>query len=395
MHQRKEEYQKNSQVKFLTCPSCGHDANSPGSLFCEACDASLATSITSKQERKNRLKLVDRQVINQSKQKKAQRRRNRILLSLAGGVTVLASSIFIVTSLNATPEAELKKVRGMISFGGEPCAQRLVNEQITKAIERLNPHVRFRYTDNDRNKSQTQELNEGLIQIAFSEKAFLDSYLKKAKERGVEIKAVSYAYDGIAYVTDKNTKVRPLTVEELEDIFEGRITNWKELGGEDKTIYPVLMAGMWNNPMGIRLDDGVNPNTIYVKDRAKGKRILKKTDGGIFYTSATLAANELDEVNLISIKKDDGTVVSPVAGKGKTAQEAIASGEYPLVRALIVMVNSEVFQEKNNLDPQQKGVRAFVEYLISPKGQRLVQDNGFVPKFKVAKAERVNYSFSR
>ncbi len=382
MYQRKNEQlsQKAGEEEWVTCPHCGYNRNDPGSTACESCYRSLPVPLTPKEKK---LKLV----ANSQQKKKSQNRRNRIYWFLAGGVVVLASSIFVASSLNATPEAELKKVRGMISFGGEPCAQRLVNEQIAKAISKLNPDVTFRYTDNDRNKSQTQELNEGLIQIAFSEKAYLDSYLKEAKERGVEIKAVPYAYDGIAYVTHKGTKIRPLTVEELESIFEGRITNWKQLGGEDKEIRPILMAGMWNNPMGIRLDDGVNPNTIFVKDRAKGKKLLKKTDGAIFYTSATLAANELNEVNLVSIKKEDGTVVSPVLGKGKTNQQAIASGKYPLVRALIVMVNSEVFQDGNNLDPQKKGVRAFVKYLISPKGQRLVEDNGFIPKYKVAKAK--------
>ena len=368
------------------CPHCGFASNKPSALSCRICKKSLTAEPS--------LDLVSQPSVKstvQASNKRSNRSSKRFFLPFAvgAGAILLVSSIFLASTLNASPEAELKKVRGMISFGGEPCAQRLVNEKIAKAISKLNPDVTFRYTDNDRNKSQTQELNEGLIQIAFSEKAYLDSYLKEAKERGVEIKAVPYAYDGIAYVTHKGTKIRPLTVEELESIFEGRITNWKQLGGEDKEIRPVLMAGMWNNPMGIRLDDGVNPNTIFVKDRAKGKRILKKTDGGIFYTSATLAANELDEVNLVSIKKDDGTVVSPVLSKGKTNQQAIASGEYPLVRALIVMVNSEVFQDGNNLDPQKKGVRAFVKYLISPKGQRLVEDNGFIPKYKVAKAKQL------
>lgn len=293
-----------------------------------------------------------------------------------------------------SPEAAIRRAKGRISFGGEPCAQRLINEKISKEIEKINKGVRFRYTDNNRNKDQIQELIDGEIDIAFSEKAYQKSHFQRAKERGVEITAISYAYDGIAYITDKSTKIRPLTVEELEDIFEGRITNWKQLGGKDKKIVPILMAGLWSNPMVIRLDEGLNPNIIYAKSRAKAKKILKKTEGAIFYTSATLAAHELKEVNLISIKKEDGTVVSPVLVKEVTNHEDIGNGNYPLVRALIVMVNSRVFnQDKNSLTQQEKGIRAFVKYLLTEKGQSLVDQNGFVAKHKVSTDKRNRFSF--
>ncbi len=387
MHKRTER-QINSKTKWLVCPNCPHETNDPNALSCEACGHNLTPAITTLQKKK--LKLVAN-----SQKKKSQKRRNRIYWAKAGGVVVLASSVFMASTLNASPEAELKRARGRIPFGGEPCAQRMVNEKVGKVISKLNPDVTFRYTDNDRNKDQIQELIEGLLKMAFSEKAFLGSHLERAKARGVTLKPIPYAYDGIAYVTDESTKVRPLTVDELEEIFEGRITNWKQLGGEDREIRPILMAGMWQNPMGIRLDDGVNPQTIFVKDRAKGKKLLKKTEGAIFYTSASLAANELDEVNVISIKKSNGDIVSPVLGEGVTNKKAIASNQYPLVRTLILIVKSDDYstEKKNPLKLQQKAVRAFADYLISPQGQRIVEDTGFVAMYEVAKDTDKKFSF--
>ncbi len=108
-----------------------------------------------------------------------------------------------------------------------------------------------------------------------------------------------------------------------------------------------------------------------------------------------MAANELDEVNVISIKKNDGTVVSPVLGEGVTNKEAIASNQYPLVRTLILIVRSDDYftKKKNPLALQQKAVRAFADYLISPQGQRIVEDTGFVGMYEVAKKTDKKFSF--
>ena len=391
-HGEKSRLRTKKKNQFIACPNpdCEYEKNSPNASNCLLCNSPLHPSVSEQinsSKARNKLKVIKTKTISQVRGKNQKTSGQRLFLFSTVGVVVLASSIFLASTLNASPEAKLKRARGRIPFGGEPCAQRMVNEKVGKAISKLNPDVTFRYTDNDRNKDQIQELIEGLLKIAFSEQVFLNSHLERAKERGVTLKPIPYAYDGIAYVTDESTEVRPLTVEELEAIFEGRITNWKQLGGEDREIRPILMAGMWQNPMGIRLDDGVNPNTIFIKDRVKGKKILKKTEGAIFYTSASLAADELDEVNVISIKKSDGTVVSPVLGEGVTNKEAIASNQYPLVRTLILIVkrNDYSTERKNALTLQQKAVRAFADYLISPQGQRIVEDTGFVAMHEVAK----------
>ena len=360
--------EQEESARNIVCSECGYEGNEPHSRFCYICHSSLPTK---EPENSNQNKLI-----NISK---------KFSILAAGIITLSASMLFIVASVNSSPETTLKRARGMISFAGEPCSQRLINEKVSKAIKKINSRVRFRYTDNDKNKDQIQELIEGQIQIAFSEKAFLDSHFKRAKKRGVGITSIPYALDGIAYITDKKTKIRPLMEGELEDIFEGRITNWKQLGGEDKKIIPILMAGIWQNPMGIRLDDNLNPNTLFVKNRSRAKAILKETEGAVFYTSATLAAHELNEVNVIAIKKPDGEVVTPVLGKGVTNQKDIGSGNYPLVRSLNLIVNSEIFTKKqNHLNLQQKGVRAFTEYMVSAKGQAIVEDAGFVAKYELS-----------
>ncbi len=383
-----------SKEKYQVCNHCGYEANELNSFVCEICNHLL----TPKKEQKagNSLNIGDKEstTLNKNQIKKVARsNKMSYVFSVAGGIAILTTGALALI-LNASSDATIKNARGIISFGGEPCSQRLVNQKLAKAIKNINSEVKIRYLDNDPNRDQIQELIEGQIQIAFSEKAYLDSHVKRAKERGVQITGIPYAYDGIAYVTDKKTETRPLTIKELEGIFQGKITNWKQLGGEDKKIMPILVAGLWQNPMGIRLVEQLNPNTVFIRDRSEAKRFLKKTNGAIFYTSATLAVGELNDLNVVSIKKDDGTIVSPVIKAGVTNQQAIDSGQYPLARTLNVIVNSEIFQNPQNyLTLQKQGVEAFVKYLVSPEGQAIVEEAGFVPKYEVAKDTDSKFSF--
>lgn len=387
-----------SQERYQVCNHCGYDANELDYHVCENCYQPL----TSKKEQKaenslnvgNNVGNKEATTQNQNQIKKVARgNKMSYVFSVVGGIAILTTGILAFV-LNTSSDATIKNASGIISFGGEPCSQRLVNEKIAKAVKKINSEVKLRYLDNDRNKDQIQELIEGQVQIAFSEKAYLDSHLQRAKERGVKIKAIPYAYDGIAYVTHKKTQTRPLTIQELEDIYQGKITNWKQLGGEDQKIVPILVAGLWQNPMGIRLVEQLNPNTVFIRDRSEAKKFLKKTNGAIFYTSATLAAGELNELNVVQIVNDDNIIVSPVIEAGVTNQQDISSGKYPLARTLNVIVNSEIFRDRPQyLTLQKQGVEAFTKYLVSPEGQAIVENAGFVPMYEVAKDTDGKFSF--
>ena len=56
------------------------------------------------------------------------------------------------------------------------------------------------------------------------------------KERLPDVEGTQIAIDGIAVVTNKANKVKDLKVDQVKDIFTGKITNWKEVGGEDAPI---------------------------------------------------------------------------------------------------------------------------------------------------------------
>lgn len=61
----------------------------------------------------------------------------------------------------------------------------------------------------------------------------------KGEEKQAGLKEVEIAYDGIALITHKNNPVKDLTLAQIKDIYTGKITNWKELGGNDAPIVVV------------------------------------------------------------------------------------------------------------------------------------------------------------
>ena len=178
-----------------------------------------------------------------------------------------------------------------------------------------------------------------------------------------------FALDGIAYITNKATKNISLNIQQLQDIYEGKITNWKQVGGEDKKITPILLSGLGRNTLFLSLTQ-LNPNTKYIEDRAEGMSLVEQEEGAIFYTSASLAATE-QNVNIISLQNKDNQIVPPVID-GQAIQEAFQNGSYPQTRGMDAIQNQV-----------QDMVHSFVNYLTSPQqGQSIVQESGFVPLYR-------------
>ena len=75
-----------------------------------------------------------------------------------------------------------------------------------------------------------ESVTSGSVDIGNASRALSD----KEKSAGIEENIV--AIDGIAMITDKNNKVTNVTKQQLTDIYTGKITNWKDLGGSDEAI---------------------------------------------------------------------------------------------------------------------------------------------------------------
>ena len=80
---------------------------------------------------------------------------------------------------------------------------------------------------------------DGTANLAMSSREMKDSELAKAKEKGVILKPVAIATDAILPIVNPANPVKNISKAQLKAIYTGEITNWKDLGGEDKEIVVV------------------------------------------------------------------------------------------------------------------------------------------------------------
>lgn len=205
--------------------------------------------------------------------------------------------------------------------------------------------------------SGTVDIAQASRRIKFDEKL-------KLKQQGKEVEEVIIAYDALAVIVHPSNKVTELTREQLEGIFTGKITNWKELGGADLKIIP------YSRETSSGTYEFFRQNVLKNKNYANGimsmpatgaiVQSIRQTAGAIGYVGLAYLNTE---VQAVSVSYDEGKtyVVPSVANSiNKT---------YPVVRPLYYYYEAK----------SKAKVQPFIDYVLSSKGQKIISEVGFIP----------------
>ena len=207
-------------------------------------------------------------------------------------------------------------------------------------------------------------LINGTTDIANSSRPIKRSEVEKLKGRfatlGVEIPC---AKDGLAvYLSDSNP-VQELTLQQIKDIYTGKIQNWKEVGGKDAKI--LLYSRENNSGTYVYFKDNVlkgedfpssaqtMPGTAAVVN-AVGKDVNGIGYGGTAYGKG---------IKFLKVKKDEKS-----SGYEPNAQ-TVASGEYPITRYLYMYTRSK----------PTGALKEYIDWILSPEGQEIVTKVGYFP----------------
>jgi phosphate transport system substrate-binding protein len=171
------------------------------------------------------------------------------------------------------------------------------------------------------------------------------------------LKSIVVAKDGIVLVTHPTNKVSGLTLNQVRDLFNGTIKNWKELGGTDAPITIVSReAGSGTRTSfeqivgGIKLTD----NAIIQDSNGTIRETVANDANAVGYLSHGLLN---DKIKALAV---DGVVCTP---------DEIAKGTYKLVRPIYFLTKTEPAGE----------MAAFIEYVLSVDGQKILQTSGLIP----------------
>lgn len=194
--------------------------------------------------------------------------------------------------------------------------------------------------------------------IKFSEKM----KLKAAKQ---EVEEVIIAYDALAVIVNPSNPVSQLTRQQLEAIFRGKITNWKQLGGPDMKI--IVYSRETSSGTYEFFKESALKNKNYMSSSlsmpATGAVIqsVSQTKGAIGYVGLAYLN---PYVKAIAVSYDQGKhYVYP-------SVESATRKEYPIVRPLYY------YYDKQN----EKNVMPFLNFTTSKEGQAKTLDLGFIPR---------------
>lgn len=205
-----------------------------------------------------------------------------------------------------------------------------------------------------------KSLINGACDIANMSRFMKDSEFKTCVEKGILPVAHVVAFDGLAVVVNPANKVSALTDAQIADIYTGKITNWKQLGGDDAEIVVISRdtnSGTYEtfNELILR-KKAVVKGAEYVGSNGQAKTRVASTKNAIAYVGLGFVD---DTVKTLSV---DGILPSA---------KTIVSGKYPIARPL--------FMFTNGYPKMGSAVYDFVTLHLAEEGREIVKDLGYIP----------------
>jgi phosphate transport system substrate-binding protein len=214
-------------------------------------------------------------------------------------------------------------------------------------------------------------LVNGTVDIANASRAMEADEIADAQANGIDPQEYVVAVDAVAVIVNLQNPVAQLTIDQLADIFTGRITNWQELGGEDAAI--VLVSRESNSGTHvyfleevIRGGDDENtdvfaPQTLLMPSSVGITSEVQRNPHAIGYDG--LGYVDPAHEKLIAVARDAaGPFVLPSVETG-------ADGTYPISRPLFVYTTGT----------PDAAIADYLAWILGPEGQAIVADLGFVP----------------
>ncbi|HWQ48302.1 MAG TPA: phosphate ABC transporter substrate-binding protein [Methanosarcina sp.] len=205
-------------------------------------------------------------------------------------------------------------------------------------------------------------LIDGEVNIATASREMTDDEVKSAEAKGIKPVNTTIAYDGITVVVNPSNSVSNLTFDQLRGIYNGSISNWKEVGGVDTPIAVISRDSSSGTYKDFQKDvlqgDEYRPDALTQPATGSIVAEVSQNANAIGYIGFAYLGSS---VKALSLDKGNGSV-APTA-------EGILNGSYPLSRPLYFYTNGE-----------PSGLaKEFTDFVTSEKGQNIVSTVGYIP----------------
>lgn len=213
-------------------------------------------------------------------------------------------------------------------------------------------------------------LINGTVDLANASRAMKDDEKEEARANGIEPIEYVVAIDALAVIVHPDNPVSELNIDQLADIYTGRITNWQEVGGNDAPI--VLLSRETNSGTHVYFLEEVVRKGEDSEDIFAPQTLLMPSSVGIT-SELRRNPNAIGYDGLGYVDPAHEKIIAVAAG-GTTdyvhpTVESASSGEYPLSRNLFMYTAGEPTGE----------LATYLDWILSSAGQTIVAQLGFVP----------------
>jgi phosphate transport system substrate-binding protein len=280
-----------------------------------------------------------------------------MLQSSIGKTIAVAVSVVCGLMLSTTAMAETA-----IQVKGSDTMVNLMSN-MAEAYMKAHPDVSIAVTGGGSGTGIAALIN-GTTDICAASRMMKKEEIDQAQSRNVTPVETKIALDGISLMVNRKNPVSELTLEQLKNIYTGVYTNWSDVGGPNQPI--IVLSRESNSGTYVFMQEHV----LEKKDYASTVRLMPSTAavaksvtddkwaigyGGVAYA-------EHADVKTIHVKKTpDAPAVAPT-------DVTVHDGSYPISRPLFLYTNGA----------PTGVVKAFVDYCLSPEGQKIVEDTGYI-----------------
>lgn len=192
---------------------------------------------------------------------------------------------------------------------------------------------------------------DGTADIIFCAKPSQEQF-EYARQKGVELKMVPIGFEAFVFIVNKQNPVDDLTTDQIKGLYSGKYSKWSEVGGDDTYIDAVQR----NKGSGSQTSMLAFMNGTDMKKSFIGALVGRSIGYTFRYYVKSMASN--DNVKILSLNG-----VYP-------DEKTVASGEYPL---------SSNFYAIYNAANKNENVTKMIDFILSDKGQQIVQQSGYIP----------------
>lgn len=266
---------------------------------------------------------------------------------------------------------------GLFHYGGAFVFATLTAQGTHKAINQAHPNFHLRYSEPINgipgSSAGIAMLLNGELSLTLAIRPLEDADYNKARDRSFIIEQVPVAIDGVGCYSHPDISIPGLSVDQLRDIYKGKITNWKDVGGPNLAIVPFRTKSGASLKMLLGSEaKSVTSQAQITRDFTEIFRKVASTPGAIGMGTASLVVGQRSIRPIALARGNSKNYVPLITDSSQLNAAAFRDGTYPLTRRMFIVIRRDGTLEET------AGV-AYTNLLLSKQGQQFVEKAGFVP----------------